>query len=332
MKNGDLPKISSQPPEASHEHFMGKSRCRGSPPDLPPPAAKLSSAKSVGKSLFLPALLLLALSQVAIGLPFIPLTETKAQAYMRSAFLGGWPGLCEDGQCYDDGTPISDPPPESKRRLLQHQLASPSCPTDLVYVTVQYPENTGSPALDKRLSVAMEGKFRLFLKRAMELSCNDFDGCSGHCLPVGMEIRQYVHQSSPNHMSIFEVERFIGNFRRNRHYRGTMSFSFANYSLETGRPLILKDIFLKPVTAVPKFWAKVDDALKSSDNCPFKDLLVSGRRISGKHLEATDFILTKGGATLALTTPKAGSCRSQAIDLDVESMLEIGADPALWGR
>jgi hypothetical protein len=251
---------------------------------------------------------------------------------MRSEHLGGFPGLCEDGQCYDDGTPSSDPPPESKRRLLQHQLSSPSCPTDLVYISIQFPEGTGSPALDRKLAAAMERRFAAYKRKAMELSCNDFDGCSGHCLPVGMEIRAYVHQSSPSHLSIFEVERFIGNFRRNRHYRGTTSWTFANYSLPSGQALALKDLFPQPFSAVPKLWDKVDEVLSASGNCPASRMLVSGRRVSRQRLDPTDLLLSRGGATLALATPKAGGCRPQAVDLDVETMLEIGAAPALWGR
>jgi hypothetical protein len=255
-----------------------------------------------------------------------------ASAYMRSEVLGGWPGICEDGQCYDDGTPLSDPPPESRRRLLQHQLSSPSCPTDLVYISLQYPEGTGSPALDKRLAVDMERRFAAYKRKALELTCNDFDGCLGYCLPVGMEIRHYVHQSSPGHLSIFEVERFIGNFRRNRHYRGTTSWSFANYSLATGKPLELKEIFPDPGQSVPKLWAKVDEALAASGNCPSSQMTVSGKRVSAKRLSPADLLLTRRGATVAVTAAKAGACQSQAVDLDVESMLEIGAAPSLWGR
>jgi hypothetical protein len=216
---------------------------------------------------------------------------------------------------------------------LQHQLVSPSCPTDLVYVSIQYPENTGSPALDDRLAAEMGRRFSVMRRRAVELSCNDFDGCSGHCLPVGMEIRAYPHQSSPRHLSIFEVERFIGNFRRDRHHRGTVKWTFANYDLATGRPLALRDILPKANSAVPRFWAEVDSILKASGNCPVKELLVAGRRVTGQRLDPTDLILTKGGATVALSAPKAGgACRSQAVDLDVATMLEIGADPVLWGR
>jgi hypothetical protein len=131
---------------------------------------------------------------------------------------------------------------------------------------------------------------------------------------------------------LFEVERFIGNFRRNRHYRGQVAWSFANYSLKTGRLLALKDLFPKAALSVPKLWAKVDEMLAASGNCPSSKLLLSGRRISGQSLGAKDLILTKGGATIALTTPQPGACKSQALDLSVETMLEIGADPVLWGR
>ncbi|MDR1655966.1 MAG: hypothetical protein LBT47_00205 [Deltaproteobacteria bacterium] len=253
-------------------------------------------------------------------------------AYLRSDYLGGWPGLCEDGQCYDDGTPFSEPPVDSRRRILEHQLASPSCPTDLVFIYIDYPENTGSPALDRRLASAMDKRFAAAKRQALELTCNDFDGCLGQCLPVSIELRQYVHQSSPSYLSIFQVERFIGNFRRNRHIRGTVSYTFINYSLITGAPLTLKDIFLNPNRGVPQFWAKVNELLAASDNCSIDQMRVSGRRISKVHLTTNDLILNRGGATIALTAPKAGTCRSQALDIDLETMIELGARPALWRR
>jgi hypothetical protein len=178
----------------------------------------------------------------------------------------------------------------------------------------------------------MAKRFAALKRKAVELSCNDFDGCLGHCLPVGMEIRSHVHQSSPDHLSIFEVERFIGNFRRDRHHRGTLAWSFANYDLATGKPLALSDIFPKPLQAAPKFWAAVEAALAASGNCPAKEMLLFGRRVSGRDLRATDLILTRGGATIALTPPKSGTCRPQAVDLDVETMIAVGASPALWGR
>ncbi|MDR1111244.1 MAG: hypothetical protein LBP92_11265 [Deltaproteobacteria bacterium] len=251
---------------------------------------------------------------------------------MSSQFLGGWPGLCEDDQCYDDGTPASDPPPEIRRHILQHQLTSPTCPTDLIYVFLEYPGNTGSAALDARLAKSMEQALRDYKSKANGLTCNDFEGCLGHCLPVGFEIKQYIQRPGPGYLSIFRVERFIGNFRQNRHIRGTVSYKFENYSLETGAPLRLADIFAGPAKAVPLFWAKVDELVSRGGDCSVKHLRVSGRRVSGQRLEPGDLILTRGGATVALSGQGSGPCRSQAVDLSVEDMLSVGAFPALWGR
>ncbi|MDR2386168.1 MAG: hypothetical protein LBE80_01110 [Deltaproteobacteria bacterium] len=249
---------------------------------------------------------------------------------MTSQFLGGFPGLCEDDQCYDNGRPLSQPPPDLTRHILQHQLTSPTCPTDLIWISLEYPGNTGSPALDANLAKAMEGTFNDHKNRADSLSCNDFEGCLGHCLPVGFEIKQYVHQSSPEYLSIFRVERFLGNFRQNRHIRGTVNYVFENYSLISGEKLRLKDIFVKPNRAVPKFWAKVSQLIAKDSGCSLRNLRLKGRSISTGHLEPGDLILTRGGATIALTAQASSPCRSQALDLSVAEMLEIGAYPALW--
>jgi hypothetical protein len=218
-------------------------------------------------------------------------------AFMSSKHLGGFPGQCEDDQCYDDGTPLADPPPEISRHILQHQLTSPTCSTDLIWISLEYPGNTGSAALDARLAKAMEKVFKNYRNRADNLTCNDFEGCMGHCLPVGFEIKQYVHQSGPGYLSIFRVERFIGNFRQNKHIRGTVTYSFENYTLQTGALLRLKDIFVNPITAVPLFWEKVGQQISKEGGCSLKNLKVNGRGISSRHLEPRDLILTRGGAT-----------------------------------
>lgn len=251
-------------------------------------------------------------------------------AYMTSEFLGGFPGLCEDDQCYDDGAPISRPPPDLTRHILQHQLTSPTCPTDLIWISLEYPGNTGNPALDANIAKAMERTFNGHKNTADSLSCNDFEGCLGHCLPVGFETKQYVHQSAPDYLSIFRVDRFLGNFRQNRHIRGTVAYRFENYSLISGEKLRLKDIFVNPNAAVPKFWAKVSELISKDPNCSLRNMRLNGRAISSRHLEPSDLILTRGGATVALTAQASGPCRSQALDLNVNEMVEIGAYPALW--
>ncbi|MDR1487920.1 MAG: hypothetical protein LBT62_08045 [Deltaproteobacteria bacterium] len=252
-------------------------------------------------------------------------------AFVTSRYLGGWPGICEDGQCYDDGVPLSDGPADVKRHILQHQLTSPTCPTDLIYISIEYPSNTGSEALDQRLLKAAEKNFNQAKKRALQLTCNDFYGCLGVCLPIGIEHKYYFQTPSAGYLSLFEVERFIGNFRQNSHLRGTVDYSFTNYNLTTGAPLTLKDIFKSPNKSVPAFWKKIEQVLSENNNCRLDKLYVGGRRISSVSLNPKDLILTRGGATIAVWSPKSGTCRSEAIDLTIQEMIEIGANPAVWG-
>ncbi|MDR3204018.1 MAG: hypothetical protein LBV23_04640 [Deltaproteobacteria bacterium] len=276
----------------------------------------------------------LALAQGGLILAFLLIFSSSASwAYVASKFLGGWPGICEDDICHDDGAPLSFTPPEAKRRLLQHQLTSPTCPTDLVFVSLEYYSDTGSPILDKNWFNQAQGRFENYKKRAMDLVCNDFEGCSGLCLPVGFEVKVYLQQSSPSYLSVFQVERFFGNFRRERHVRGTVKYSFLNYSLISGAPLTLQDLFPKPLEAVDKIWKKVDSILEQSGNCLSKNmLLTSGRQVTPKNLTINDFLLSQNGATLALYSRGANRrCQSQAIDLTVNELVEIGANRSLWG-
>jgi hypothetical protein len=253
---------------------------------------------------------------------------------MTSRYLGGFPGLCEDQRCFDDGQPFSDPPPEVSRNILQHQLTSPTCPTDLVYIYLEYPSNTGSAVLDALIARNMDRIFADYKKRSVAMSCNDFEGCRGHCLPAGFEIKHYLQRSGPGYLSVFRVDRFIGNFRPTGHLKGTVDYKFENYSLISGAPLTLKDVFNNPKEAIPLFWQKVEASIQTEGKnpCLLKNYRIAGRSISARRLEPGDFLLTRGGATVALVNDRPGPCPSQAIDLSIEDMLEIGAFQALWGR
>jgi hypothetical protein len=255
---------------------------------------------------------------------------SPAAAWISSEWLGGWPGICEDSACHDDGTPLTDPPPDVRRNILEHQLASPICPTDLVFVTVEYPGNTGSEALDALFAEDATARFRLAMKRALRLSCNDLiEGCGGVCLPAGLESRYYLHQPSPWTLSVFRVDRFIGNFRRGRHERGTVEYSFENYSLASGRDLELKEIFPDPADSAPRFWARTDEILKARGVCPSARYRVAGRP-AGKGLRPGDVLLSRNGATLALYTGADKSCVPQALDIPRREMIALGASPHLW--
>jgi hypothetical protein len=230
----------------------------------------------------------------------------------------------------DDGTPLSEPPPDIRRNIIEHQLKSPVCPTDLVFITIEYPENTGSLGLDVRLAEAAAERFTEARKLALKLSCNDFiDGCGGLCLPAGVESRYHLHQSAPWTLSSFRVDRFIGNFRRGRHERGTVSYAFENYSLVTGKELAPTEIFPDPKAAARLFWARADEVLKSRGACPSRSYRVSGRP-AGRDLKGGDILLSRRGATLALYTGTDKKCVPQAMDLSKEEMTALGASPQLW--
>ncbi|MDR1049736.1 MAG: hypothetical protein LBP95_01390 [Deltaproteobacteria bacterium] len=261
------------------------------------------------------------------------LSQEPAGAYMTSKFLGGFPGLCEDSRCFDDGQPLADPPPDVGRVILQHQLTSPTCPTDLIYIFLEYPSNTGSEALDKAVARTMDDVFDRDQKQALNLACNDFEGCRGNCLPIGFEIKHYIQRPGPGYISFFRVDRFIGNFRPDRHAKGTVEYKFENYSLKTGQKLRPKDVFENPGKAAPLFWKKVAELVSNQgqNGCSLKNYRVSQRAISNGRLETGDFILTRGGATVALIGTAPGTCVSKALDLSIQDMLDIGAFRAIWG-
>jgi hypothetical protein len=254
----------------------------------------------------------------------------EAVAYLESAYLGGFPGLCEDGLCYDDGHPRPQGLPGATRNILEHQVRSEDCPTDLFFITLEYPANTGNPDLDEKLAGLARQKFEKAKIRAKELACNDFFGCAGLCLPVGAEQMYFLYQSSPNNLSVFLVDRFFGNFRGNRHVRGQVDYTFLNFEISSGLEIGIRDIFPDSRRSVPLFWDLVDKILAKSNNCPSKNFLVSGRQAQRGELRPRDLLLSSQGATLALFSRRPGTCRSQALDIPSEDMIGIGANPILW--
>jgi hypothetical protein len=281
----------------------------------------------------------LCLLSLAFLLILSRLSPSLLHSYRKSEYIGGFPGICEDGVCMDNGVPSSFPPPEIRRNILEHQLKSPVCPTDLIYITMEYPENTGSPELDAYLSTVMAKKFKEARDKALTMSCNDFiEGCGGGCYPVGMESRYYLHKSAPWTLSVFQVEKFIGNFRKNSHERGTVSYEFLNFNLKTGKLLTIKDIFPDPKKSEVLFWKYVDDNLKNKGNpCSSNSLLLASpianpKRTGGGELKAEDLLLSKKGATIALFTPNPSKCQSEVTDVPFKDMIAMGADPDLWGE
>ncbi|MDR0549663.1 MAG: hypothetical protein LBI10_09695 [Deltaproteobacteria bacterium] len=254
----------------------------------------------------------------------------EAYGYVESAFLGGWPGVCENDTCYDDGQPTSDPPATVHELVLEHQLVSQTCPTDLIYLVFKHPSNTGSPALDQRLATEMSKRFEGALKWAESLSCADFFGCEGECLPVGLEIRHYVQQSGPGYLSTFRVERLNGNNRQGFRLKGSARYSFHNYRLTDGGDLTINDIFPEPNKSIPLFWAKVAQSLKNKGDCPLNSYKVNNRRVKLSALEPNDLLLSRRGATVSLEA--RAPCRPRAVDLAASELIALGADPALWGR
>jgi hypothetical protein len=267
---------------------------------------------------------------VGLGIGLALLLSGQALGYVESAFLGGWPGVCENDACYDDGQPLSDPPATVHELVLEHQLVSPTCPTDLIYLVIKHPTNTGSPPLDQRLANEMADRFERAKKWAQSLICADFFGCDGECLPVGLEIRHHAHQSGPGYLSLFRVERLSGNRRQNSYLKGSTRHYFFNYRLADGRDLTLEDIFSQPKKSIPIFWAKVEKSLKNLGNCPLSSFSVDNRRVKPNVLSPNDLLLSRNGATVALSAK--APCRPQAVDLAASEMIAIGANPALWGR
>jgi hypothetical protein len=180
----------------------------------------------------------------------------------------------------------------------------------------------------------MSKKFKDARDKALSMSCNDFiEGCAGGCHPVGMESRYYLHKSAPWILSIFQVEKFIGNFRKNSHQRGTVSYEFLNFNLKTGKLLSARDIFPDPKRSEPLFWAYVNDKLKEKGNpCSARDLVLSSKRTGGTDFGNKDILLSKKGATLALFTRNPSKCQSEVTDIPLEDMIAMGAEPDLWGE
>jgi hypothetical protein len=256
-----------------------------------------------------------------------------ARALPPSEFLGVLPEPCQPEYCPPDN-PFSDPPSRLRLVRLSHELSSPACVTDRIFIHYEYPEGTGSPALDSYLKNQVTRKFDSAKAKALKMSCNDFfDGCGGFCLPVSFELSFFFQRSSERLLSILQVERFTGNTRRGRHLNSTVSYHFTNYDLSTGSELKLTDVYADPKKSLPLLWGKAEEILKTmGDACPLDKYLIGGKKAGGK-LGKNDFLLSRRGMSILLTNAKAGAgCVSLVLDIPVEVLLETGINPELFGE
>ena len=127
------------------------------------------------------------------------------------------------------------------------------------------------------------------------------------------------------------MEKFIGNFRKRSHARGTVEYSFLNFSLRTGKLLTIREIFPDPAYSAPRFWKYADGKLREKGSpCPSSGLILPSKRPGGGEIRPEDLLLSRLGATTALWTKDPSKCQSMALDIPMEDMLALGADPGLW--
>jgi hypothetical protein len=251
----------------------------------------------------------------------------------RSEFWGEFPEPCKQESC-DGGEPESEPPAGLTLGRLTHELSSPACLTDRIFIHHEYPQDTGSEYLDALWgSQALKG-FEAAKAKALGMSCNDFlSGCEGQCLPIGFEIRLYFQSSAPGFLSILEAERFTGNTRRGRTLNSTVRFRFSNYELATGRDLSPGELFPGKGFSPKPLWGAAEAILERREGaCPLARLAVQGRP-AGRDLKRGDFLLSPKGLTILLTPARANGkgCQATALDIPKETVLGLGADPRIFG-
>jgi hypothetical protein len=257
----------------------------------------------------------------------------KAFAAPISQYLGAFPGTCQAGSCPQGEEPASLPPPSLSIARLSHELSSPACLTDRIYIHQEYPTETGSLALDALFESDAKKAFEDAKAKALRMSCNDFlGGCEGYCLPIAFETRLYFQQSSPSYLSVFRVDRFTGNIRKGKSMGSTVDYSFRNYDLATGRELAAAELFPDPKASLPQFWFHVSSVLERREgSCPLGRLRLNGRAPRGA-LRDRDYLLSSQGLTILLQgdgRPKG--CQPQAVDVPKDALLGMGADPKVFG-
>ena len=222
---------------------------------------------------------------------------------------------------------------------LSYEATGPDCPQNVVALDFYYPQGFGRPEADRAIETRIKAEFEA---RRSGLPFCDRDLCDTglSCGRWPVEKTFAVFSPSPRYVSVlFTEDSYTGGAH------GNLEFDVVNFDLKTGRPLALTDLFPKPEQAGPRYWRHIYAEWCRTRDLPFPLHAVGPCRpgeappeppadlqVATSLEDLGRLIFTSLGATLLFEPYEAGSYAegSIALDLPRETLLEMGANPALW--
>lgn len=227
-------------------------------------------------------------------------------------------------------------------RHLSHRAGGPECPRNVLTLDFFYPQGFGRPGIDEALAGSITTEFEERRDSGGDQFFCDRELCgSASCGLWPVEKTFAVYVPSARFVSVlFTEDSYTGGAH------GNLDFQVFNFDLENDRPMTLNDLFPGPEESVPAYWGRVYAEwcrlrgvnfplhFKSEEKCRPEAALQTPDEFQeiGDLEDLGRLIFTPLGATILLGPYESGSYASgsQALDLPKETLLEIGANPALW--
>lgn len=229
-------------------------------------------------------------------------------------------------------------------KRLERRLTAPKCRSNYHSFVYFYPQGFGNVVLDgaieKLASEAIEGEVE---DRRQAGFCDQSVCGSASCGFWGTNRTFEIHRPSANYVSVlFTDYRDTGGAHPNTSYEGN------TYSLQSGQPMSLLDLFPQPQESLPKYWEMVYKRwcenvgnkfplhYRNPEPCGQPDSATNPNTYSwaADLADLGRLIFTPQGLSLVLGPYESGSHASGTVVMDFsrEEMLAIGAAPSVWGQ
>jgi len=244
----------------------------------------------------------------------------------------------------DDGNRLPQDWAGLSVKKLERQLIAPDCPSNYQNFVYYYPQGFGSLVVDNEIERLVTERFNQAVEGRNQAGFCDKNNCGAASCGLWGTTRSFeVHRPSANFVSIlFNDYSDTGGAHPNTVYEGL------TYSLQTGRPMSLMELFPKAPESVPKYWKMVyqrwcENAgykfplhYQNSEPCDQPDSLANPNTFTWAEnpSDLGRLVFTPHGASLVLGPYESGSNASGTVVLDFskEEMIAVGASPSIWGQ
>lgn len=229
-------------------------------------------------------------------------------------------------------------------KKLERQLIAPKCPTNYQNFVYFYPQGFGNLVLDGEIERLVTERFNREIEERRQAGfCGQSLCGSASCGLWGTTRTFEIHRPSANYVSALFVD-----FSETGGAQPDTVYDGVTYSLLTGRPMTLMELFPQPQESVRKYWDMVytrwcDNAgykfplhYQNSEPCGQPDSMTNPNTFtwaSGLG-DLGRLLFTPHGLSLLLGPYESGSkaTGTVAMDFTKEEMMAIGAAPSVWGQ